>query len=224
MLGLTSAYRRFGNAFFLLPVGMLCLGTAMKIVMAKHVLNMFAYGYTPLVANLDIFVCGLSLSLLPLRANPGQAARRWMRLAMGSSVVVFYLAICWVTAHKASLHLGQSEYWACCPSITVLFAASFIYLAEHSGKVPAENNLGGWFLRAVQWTGTLTYCLYVFHSDVFFGIASLVPKVHGLSVSLERFPLAMAETFAVAALFYYLVERPFELRKRVPGTALLDAP
>ncbi len=224
MVVLMMAHRRFGRAFILLPIALLCVGTGLKMWMAGHLYNMYAFGYSPLLANLDIFLCGLSISLLPRWREISQQVRRWIGWALCAATLVFYLGICLVTANRPEFHMTLNDYWARCPWLAVVFASIFIYLAEHLGKVQLGGGPVSLLLRAVQWIGTLTYCLYVFHSDVFLGIASLVPKVHGLGISLEQFPLAMLETFAVAALFYYLVEKPFESRKRIAGSALMDAP
>jgi peptidoglycan/LPS O-acetylase OafA/YrhL len=82
----------------------------------------------------------------------------------------------------------------------------------------------GRFLLGLQTVGTLTYCLYVFHPEVFAVNAALLPKVHSLGVSLTHFPMAILELVAVASFFYLAVEKPFDMKKKVSGTALEDAP
>jgi hypothetical protein len=48
--------------------------------------------------------------------------------------------------------------------------------------------------------------------------------VHGIGVTLAHLPLVVAETFAVACFAYFVVEKPFDSKKKVSGTALVDAP
>ena len=54
------------------------------------------------------------------------------------------------------------------------------------------------------------------------GYAALLPHVHSLGVSLAHFPMVMLELVGVASFFYYAVEKPFDLKKRVSGSALED--
>ena len=100
----------------------------------------------------------------------------------------------------------------------------FIYFAEWFGKIPIRKGFVGKSLLLIQGVGTLTYCLYVFHPEVFIRNAALLPSLHGLRLSLLYFPSVMLQLFVVAAFFYLAVEKPFDLKKKVSGTALVDAP
>jgi peptidoglycan/LPS O-acetylase OafA/YrhL len=112
--------------------------------------------------------------------------------------------------------MGIQDYWARMPIFSVLIASCLIYLAEMRGNIAIRGTIGP-FLIALQTIGTLTYCLYVFHPEVYKVNADLLPKSHSLGVSLLHFPLVILETVAVAAFFYFAVEKPFDLKKRVSG-------
>ena len=65
-------------------------------------------------------------------------------------------------------------------------------------------------LRAVVWVGVISYGLYLWHWPVLLWIGA--PE----GISLGAAALIVAVTFAVAALSFYLVERPVR-EQRVPG-------
>ncbi len=224
MLFLLRGRRALGKMFFLLPLVLLALGTGMKMWLARHVYNMGALGYSPLVANLDIFVCGLSLNLLPKWRPIASRMRALLSASLVVSVPIFYVVICVLTQERAAFHMQLNDFWARCPWIAVVYAAGFIWIAEARGKIAVSKSVFGWMLFLIQWLGTLTYCLYVFHSAIFLTLATLVPRVHGLRVDFKELPLAAAETLAVAAGFYYFVEKPFDKKKRVGTSGLMDAP
>src|SRR4029077_15988058 len=131
------------------------------------------------------------------------------------SSLAFYALICYITFtfYVSRFHMDIEGYWAKMPLLVVLIGLGLIYLAEASGK---NVILGatGFLLIALQSVGTLTYCLYVFHPEVFMVTGALVPKSHSLGVSLLHFPLVILETVAVASFFYFAVEKPFDLKKR----------
>ena len=224
MMVLLWLHRRLGRWFLLLPIALVVAGTGFKFLLASHVQDMYVYSYSPLLGNLDIFLCGMSISLLPRSSKLGAFARRTLGWSLCVATLVFYAVISRITAWQSASHIPRKFFWASSPWMAIVFSGAFIYGAEHLGRIKLLRGLGSLPLRALQWFGTLTYCVYVFHTDVFYGVALLVPTVHGLAASLVHFPTAVVETLLVAALFYYLVERPFELRKKVAGSALMDAP
>ncbi len=223
MFALFWIHRKLGNLFLLVPVGLLCVGTGLRLLIARYA-GMGTYGYSPLIPNLDIFLCGLSLNLLPQMRRAETESRKWIGPVLMAGTAVFYVVICLLTAGREQLHMHLEDFWARVPALAVLFAAAFIYLAEGLGSLVLSPGWRGRTLLSIQWMGTLTYCLYVFHSDVFESLATVLPVTHGLKVSLAYFPVAIAATFVVAAFFYYLVEKPFERKNRLNANGLMDAP
>jgi len=155
----------------------------------------------------------MSINLLPK-----VGVRKWLGPALLVSSVACYALICYVTFYMLH-HMGIQDYWARMPIFCVLIASCLIYLAEMRGEIAIRGTVGP-FLVALQAIGTMTYCLYVFHSEVFLVNGALLPKSHSLGVSLLHFPLVILETVAVASFFYFAVEKPFDLKKRVNGSAL----
>jgi peptidoglycan/LPS O-acetylase OafA/YrhL len=216
ILILTHLHKWTGRVFALMPILFLCAGTVLRMyIKARIPVQMYSYGYAPLIPNLDVFLAGMSINLLPR-----MDFRKWFGPALFVSSLGCYAVICYVTFYMSRFHMGIEDYWARMPIFVVLIALGLIYLAEARGKMAMRGPL----LIALQAIGTLTYCLYVFHPEVFYVNGALLPQPHSLGVSLLHFPLVIIETAAVAAFFYFAVEKPFDIKKRVNGSALTDAP
>lgn len=208
-----------GAAFAIVPLLLVCFGTALRVYITHRRWGAYDYVYSPLIPNLDLFLAGMSINLIP-PANLPAALRKRLGTVLLAAAVCSYVAMGAMTPTQSRLE----SFWEMGPLFCVLPAMAFIYLAEIRGNIAIKAGWTGRFLLGVQATGTLTYCLYVFHPEVYMVNAALLPKVHSLAVSLAHFPMVMLELFAVAAFFYVAVEKPFDLRKRVSGTALEDAP
>ena len=226
MVGLFWLRKWMGRAFLALPLVWLCAGTLLRLLILHRESDRFdVYGYAPMLPNLDIFLFGMTLSMLPRwRHVEGWLVRRRGILLL-ISVPLFYMLISGVTAGRVRLHLGELPgFWAKTPPLCALYAGAFIVLAETGSKFPLRPRPGWRLLWAVEWMGTLTYCLYVFHSEIFLNASTLFPGAHTLSFAFERFVPVMLVTVGVAYFFYYFVEEPFQSKKRVGSPGLLDAP
>ncbi len=225
MMGLLWLRARTGRAFVWLPVLLLGVGSALRLLLLHwDEVNFSRDGYMPMLPNLDIFLFGMTLSMLGRWRLPVWVERRRGALLLAAPAV-FYLLISAVTARREQLHIGSLEgVMAKTPWMCVLFAGGFILLSESGKKLQPGTGLGGRLLLAVEGMGMLTYCLYVFHSDVYLSVAGTLTGVHGVRFDLLLFPPVMLLVFAVAYGFYRYVEKPFERRKHVGRPGLLDAP
>jgi peptidoglycan/LPS O-acetylase OafA/YrhL len=222
---LLSLRGRLGKGFLIVPALALAAETALRMLLVRrNFAPALSIVYTPLLTNLDIFVAGMSISMLNVPKVISERGRKTLSALLAAGIVALYFGISYLTEHHEQMHMSLEAFWARCPVLCVLPAALYIYLAEMRGKIQLRGGLVTRFLLLVQGMGTLTYCIYVFHSDVFLANATLVPAVHSLRVSLSLFPLAMIETLLVACFFYFFIEKPFDRKKKVPGTPLLDAP
>jgi peptidoglycan/LPS O-acetylase OafA/YrhL len=92
-------------------------------------------------------------------------------------------------------------------SLTAVAAASVVYLSLFSRQHWLQAALRNWFL---VYTGTISYGLYLLHK---------IPFDVAQSFHLERYPLlvltiSLASAFAMAALSWTLLEKPFLRLKR----------
>ncbi len=219
LLGLRE---RLGKGFLTVPALLLFIETGLRMLLVtRHLTFTYDLVYTPLLTNLDVFVAGMSISMLEVPRVRSELGKKVLSGLLAAGIVVLYVGISYLTQHRVQKSL--QDFWARGPALCVLPAALYIYLAEMRGKIEIRGVATG-LLLLVQGMGTLTYCIYVFHSEVFLANATLVPPVHSLKVSLTYLPLAIVETLFVACFFYFFIEKPFDLKKKVPGTPLADAP
>jgi hypothetical protein len=107
--------------------------------------------------------------------------------------------------------------------LSALSAAAIIVAAVCVPRGPIAWTLS---LSPLVWLGTISYGAYLWHYPVFIYLDSERTGLSGLSLLATRF----ASTFALAALSYYLVERPVmygtfwrSLKAAVPAVALMAA-
>jgi len=222
MVVLLRVQRRAGRAFVLAPLLLVLVGTAVRIWLTHRPgLEPGVYVYAPLLPNLDLFLAGMSINLMPSLQLPAKVRKHLGPILLAAGIC-YYLTIGDIALDPARIGLGN--FMAKGPLACVLFAVVFIYLAEIRGSIAIGPGWVGRLLFGLQTMGTLTYCLYVFHPEVYMVNAALLPQVHSLGVSLAHFPMVLLELVCVASFFYYAVEKPFDLKKRVSGSALEDAP
>jgi peptidoglycan/LPS O-acetylase OafA/YrhL len=214
-----------GRWFILVPILFLCATTALRMWVKKHLgyEQMFTYGYAPLVPNLGIFLAGMSINLLP-KIKVFAPGRRLLGPAIFAASIGFYLLMACIVFYKDRFHMDYADLQARVPILSVIFAMGLIYLAELRGRLEIRKGIVGLFLVALQSIGTITYCLYAFHPEIFLINSDRFPGTYPLRLSLSHFPMVMLETVLVASFFYFAVEKPFDRKKHVIGTALVDAP
>jgi peptidoglycan/LPS O-acetylase OafA/YrhL len=214
-----------GRWFILVPIFFLCATTALRMWVKKHLgyEQMFTYGYAPLVPNLGIFLAGMSINLLP-KIKVFAAGRRLLGPAIFAASIGFYLLMACIVFYKDRFHMDYADLQARVPILSVILAMGLIYLAELCGRLEIRKGIVGLFLVTLQSIGTITYCLYAFHPEVFLINSDRFPGTYPLRFSLSHFPMVMLETVLVVSFFYFAVEKPFDRKKHVIGTALVDAP
>ena len=189
-------------------------------------LQAVAYGhffYPTLIPNLDVFLVGMCLNLLPrfrapkslLRSGPGL-------LAIG---LLTYIVSAELAGQISLRHFTIQRFWALGPLFSSGGAAIFIALAEQTPRITVHRKPVGVWLRGLEWTGTLAYALYVFHSRVFISLRALLPSsIITVATQMRFVVLSFGLTYALAVFFYQMVEKPFERQKRVIDAPVTDAP
>lgn len=215
-VGLMWLFRKGGALFFWCMIGIAAAGLAGRLALTHHFgLAAYSFSYTPMIPNLDIFLIGMSLNFLEVPLPIAERVGRHFGLYAVALTGGFYVALCAATGlfpHGLTLN----EFVALCPTACILFCCAFIALSR-LGKRIEVSGLWAWPLMAIEWIGVLSYCLYVLHPElmIYNSLSLRLPVT--LTASVIRFAVVIPELFAVAIAFYFLVERPFELRKR--GTA-----
>ncbi len=188
------------------------------------------FGYMPLLPNLDLFLTGMCIAFFQPSPRWRSIPVPWLRAVLVVLAAVAFL-VNFSTGKLLSAHLKgplftDSEiFWQCAPAFVCLLAALYIAVAQTAGRIPLRRTPGGLVLRGIHRTAVLTYALYVFHPSLMESFRTVLPS--GLlqpHTALLYFPLVMALVWAVAHCVYEFIERPFEGKKHVAGSALTDAP
>ena len=101
MLALLRLRKEIGDLMFAVPLLLLLAGRAFRIYLTRHhVDTYYSVGYAPLLPNLDLFVTGMSLNLLPrLRAVPALLVRYRGPILLTAGVT-FYAWESWITEQQ----------------------------------------------------------------------------------------------------------------------------
>ncbi len=226
---------RLGRNVVLLPFAVLSGGVVVRKLLffwfARHALplpgtalDMFVY--KPLLPQLDLFVAGMSLNLLPA-PRPLLERLRWIapKALLTVAAVAMYVATAGI--QHAQLVSGRVavRYFIVVPCLVSLMASGWIRLAAAAGPQPIAAGWRGAWLRTLDWGGILTYCVYVFHIPLLVSFRRLLPAGElPFGIALRFFPVVAVTLLLFAYFFYRFVEEPFERLKSLSGTELVDAP
>ena len=86
--------------------------------------------------------------------------------------------------------------------------------ASAGASIDRNPYLPGRLIRGTQWFGILTYAVYVIHEPIFIAIRQRIPRDLSEVQSIEFTAIAIAITIIVAAIAYWLIERPFDAMRR----------
>ena len=186
-----------------LAVFVVGLSPALRLYLSFHDVNL----YTNVFCRLDGLMAGALLALF-VRSDtllPSRFVRRaWIVLAVAVPLAFASEAVDarWIVF-----------------SLSAVASASFVYLALFSTQ--------GWLKRVltnrfVVYTGTISYGLYLLHKIPF----DMAKTFHLDRHPLLAFPILLAACYAMAALSWNLIEKPFlkfkhyfEAKPSIPGCA-----
>ena len=190
----------------------------------------FKYWYTPLIVNLDLFLCGFLLNPLiqNYKLNWNHRKSFFSKLIAVILIILLYL----FTAH----HLYHQELWnlpnrsggwrtlttiLVLQPLTAIITAFFIFAFEKdvyydftkNEKLSFNTILKNPF-RILELIGNLSYGIYIWHMP----IITRTYEVFNAEIPIEAFYIRLTATLILSALLstvtYYLVELPFARWKR----------
>ena len=184
---------RFCSSAQLLGIAVteMCLSPALRFYMSLHHVNL----YTNVFSRLDGLMAGAILALLVRSSNFAPA--RFLRHAW----ISFFVA-----APLAFVTEALSARWIVF-SLTAVASASFIYLSLFSPQKWLQSAMTN---RFMVYTGTISYGLYLLHK-ISVGIVETLHLDRHPSLLL---PVILALSYALAALSWNLLEKPFLKLKR----------
>jgi len=174
-----------------IAIAVICLSPALRFYLSLHQVHL----YTNVFSRLDGLMAGSFLALV-VRSEKFLPSR-FVKLAWISLLIAAPLAF--VTA-------ALDASWIVF-SFTALASAAFVYLALFSAKKWLRLALTNRFL---VYTGTISYGLYLLHK-IPFDVAQLL---HVDRHPLLALPITVAGGYALAALSWNLLEKPFLRLKR----------
>ena len=175
-----------------IAIAEICISPAVRYFLALHHVDV----YTNVFCRLDALMAGTLLALLVRSVNFEPS--RWCSPAWISFVVAAPLALVaesfgarWITF-----------------TFTALASAAFIYLAMFSPQRWLQTLLASRFLI---YTGIISYGLYLLHK-IPFGVVQVLHLDR--RYSWLPLPFILAASYALAALSWNLLEKPFLSQKR----------
>jgi peptidoglycan/LPS O-acetylase OafA/YrhL len=167
-----------------------CLAVIIASPLVRLFLSEHVYEYTNIFCRMDGLMWGAFVAAL-IR-EPAFEPARYRTLAWGALIVALPLAVATD---------GRGVQWTVY-SLSVLASAGLVYLALFSTARWLQ-----WILnsRALIFTGTISYGLYLLHKIPF----DAVMKGRSVSHPTVVFAALIAATYVLATCSWYLYERPF---------------
>jgi len=209
---------RYGVRYWLVFIGLL-LTIRLLVWSATETVQVLAYG--SVFGRLDQFLIGLMAGRL-FRSRDGVLSNPWFLLL----AVTVALGALWgfdrLGGYYGNGYPAKHPMWIGWPLIEGL-AWAFVVLAYVNSRL----SLGRWFGKALTWLGLISYSIFVMHFLVFYALKPWIATALVLNADpwldalLKGVVIVLPSTILVAAMTYYLVERPF---LRYQGTYLIDPP
>ncbi|WP_311971208.1 acyltransferase [Pseudomonas baltica] len=176
-------------------------------------MNVLVHGvYSPLGPNLYMFVSGMVLAKM-IAQKKTHVGHRWAFLGIPFFITVVLVLTLWIsyTGYGKPL-LALGKYWVYAPPLAVLGTLATIWIFETGEKI--ERGFTFYVVRSTQYGGTITYCLYAFHSQLMEQVRKIAPATLAPHSELFYLPLVIALVWAVSHFFYKMVEVPLSANRR----------
>jgi peptidoglycan/LPS O-acetylase OafA/YrhL len=174
-----------------LAIFVICLSPALRLYLSFHGVNL----YTNVFCRLDGLMAGALLALA-VRSDaflPSRLVRRaWLTLVVATPLAF-------------AAEAGDARWIVF--SLSAAASAAFVYLALFASQEWLQGALTNRFL---VYTGTISYGLYLLHKIPFDMVKPFQVDRH----PLVALPILLAACFAIAALSWNLLEKPFLRLKR----------
>jgi peptidoglycan/LPS O-acetylase OafA/YrhL len=199
-VGLSYLIKRFRplNIF----IALITAGVLFRVAMQQFGGNWVVSVFSPTISNLDLF-CGGMLTNWFLEKRP---ARPWDRsfIIIGCMVLFFGGALIHSAAMADHLRRTLIGFGPCITALTVTAMIIGLETTKPHGRL----------IRGTQWFGILTYAVYVVHEPIFMAISQRVLGDMSKVQSIEFTTIAIAIAIIVAAIAYWLIERPFDVMRQ----------
>ena len=200
------AAERYGIRYLLAFIGLLLI-VRFLIWASTDTVQMLAYG--SVFGRVDQFLIGLIVGRLYRRRRDLLGNPAWLLLACALELVTIW-GFDRLGGFYGNGYPSGSPIWIGWPTVEGLSWA-FVVLAY----VSCRWSLGATFERVTAWLGAISYSIFVMHLLVFWawqpqiGAQLVLSADPSLNALLKGVLIVLPSTIALAALTYYLIERPF---------------
>jgi peptidoglycan/LPS O-acetylase OafA/YrhL len=193
------------------------------------------YWYTPLITNMDLFMCGFLVnSLIDSLHNPNSAGQtNWGMHRISPSIIKSISVVLMIGLYFfAGYHLYSQELYGLperagkgvrtsmaffgFQPLTALIASFFIFAFEfHQATSPKFNQEISFDailknpLRSLEIIGNLSYGIYIWHLPIITKITPIILSENPLEAFYIRSIHVVILSTILATITYYLVEAPF---------------
>ncbi|OCI93275.1 hypothetical protein A6U86_19805 [Rhizobium sp. AC27/96] len=180
--------------------------------------------YVPLIANIDLFMIGILANWIVPGAS--RILNRTPTLPIGLAIMsLSYIvsAYVFVQASYGSDHATFSWYAQNVgPTFTASIALSCILLFEsHVASGKTGGPVSRRAIRLSQFTGVLSYALYIWHEPVLLRLRTVAAKDLTTWEAIAAGIVAVALSITIAFFAFRLIEAPFEKRKRDTSSRMI---
>jgi peptidoglycan/LPS O-acetylase OafA/YrhL len=178
--------------------------------------NWYARAYAPLITNLDLFLIGMAASRVVLTLRNKNYL---IESGLGLGFALFLALYVSMSYLRSQAVLAQSPiagllFTGYAPSLTAIVTALVLCGFELAPKYRPGSSIYR-FGRPTEIIGTLTYAAYSWHEPVLLFLKHHIRPPATILASLGLFIPALVAILAIAAVLHYLIERPFEIRKKL---------
>lgn len=193
--------------------------------------------YTPLIMNLDSFICGfllnsliLSKPLLPIFSLVIEEKRRlfncisWLKIGRSGGAFILIIGLYLITAFVK--YYNQPILLIIAPALSSIITCAFIFIFELGEEYnrTSKNEKLTWKacqrnpIRLLEIFGVLSYGMYVWHLPLINAFTPILTSVNPLEAYFKRLFATLISSMAIATLTYFCVEVPagrFKLKSRL---------
>ncbi|QKQ77348.1 acyltransferase [Nostoc sp. TCL240-02] len=200
---------------------------------SEQIKYVIEYSYTPLVTNIDLFICGFIVNGLIFNNQKMIKIKKIKEIRIPQSYMKYFAIILLITLYMLTAHhLYYQELWNLperagkgirtstaffiWQPITALITSFFIFVFEFEMYQPSIKNETLSFsailrnpLRVVELFGNISYGVYIWHIPIITKISPILTS----QIPIEAFYMRLINTLVLSTLLasitYYVIEVPF---------------
>jgi peptidoglycan/LPS O-acetylase OafA/YrhL len=174
-----------------------------------HREGVYPYVYTPMLANLDLFVLGMLTNPLIAHMRASGRAIRWATVANAIALIGGGYMVSSILGSSVMVGtIGLPRLWVYGPTVTVALTMIAIVCCELGSASQARAGFTHRILLTGHKIGIMAYPLYVWHEPVLLNLRKIAPATLTMGAAIKYSAIAAILSWAVAEFVYRHVELP----------------